>query len=207
MEDTDGSPRRRKSDETTERLLDAAAEVFIEKGYDKAVVSDIARRAGVTTGAIFSRWPTKSDVMGAAADHIFTQILPEQRLKDLGIEDLPAFEIFSAWATRLLSRDDAHEVLVQAFGSARNNEAVGESLQRFLGEQADQLQRLLERGTKEGQFDPDLCPVAQSLLIQAVGVGTHLLLSVGREDRHIPSQQNWSELLDRMLRATQPPGP
>lgn len=206
MEDIDGSPRRRKSDETTKRLLDAAAEVFIEKGYDKAVVSDIARRAGMTTGAVFARWPTKSDVMGAAADHIFSQILPEQRLRDFGIEDLPAFDIFSAWASRLLTRDDAHEVLVQAFGSARNNDAVGESLQRFLSEQADQLQRLIERGRQEGQFDPDLCPVAQALYIQAIGIGTHLLLSAGREDRQIPSQQNWAELLDRMLKAAHPPG-
>lgn len=206
MEDIDGSPRRRKSDETTKRLLDAAAEVFIEKGYDKAVVSDIARRAGMTTGAVFARWPTKSDVMGAAADHIFSQILPEQRLRDFGIEDLPAFDIFSAWASRLLTRDDAHEVLVQAFGSARNNDAVGESLQRFLSEQADQLQRLIERGRQEGQFDPALCPVAQALYIQAIGIGTHLLLSAGREDRQIPSQQNWAELLDRMLKAAHPPG-
>ena len=37
-------------------LIDAAAEVFAERGYDGAGVAEIARRAGVTTGAIYSRY-------------------------------------------------------------------------------------------------------------------------------------------------------
>jgi TetR/AcrR family transcriptional regulator, transcriptional repressor of aconitase len=40
------------SDPTRERLLAAAAEVFAEKGYDRAGVQEIAHRAGFTTGAI-----------------------------------------------------------------------------------------------------------------------------------------------------------
>ena len=46
--------RVRDPDGLTEKLLDAAAEVFVEQGYDKGVVSDIARRAGATTGAIYA---------------------------------------------------------------------------------------------------------------------------------------------------------
>ena len=44
---------------TTARLLEVAAKEFIERGYEAARVSDIARRAGVTTGAIYARWPTR----------------------------------------------------------------------------------------------------------------------------------------------------
>ena len=39
------------------RLLAAAADVFAERGYDGAGVAEIARRAGPTTGAIYSRSP------------------------------------------------------------------------------------------------------------------------------------------------------
>ena len=41
-------------DELTARLLQAAAEVFAENGYSKAGLALVARRAGVTTGAIYS---------------------------------------------------------------------------------------------------------------------------------------------------------
>ena len=55
-----GEPRRRgDSEETAKRVLEAAAAEFVERGYDKAVISDIARRAGVTPGAIYPRWPHK----------------------------------------------------------------------------------------------------------------------------------------------------
>ena len=41
-------------------LIQAAAEVFAERGYAGAGVAEIARRAGVTTGAIYSRYSGKS---------------------------------------------------------------------------------------------------------------------------------------------------
>jgi len=190
--------RRRDSDETTKRLLDAAAEVFVEHGYDKAVIADIARRAGVTTGAVFGRWANKSELMAAAVDHIFDQILPAERIKQLGIEDVPVIDIFSAWAGNILSGDDTQDVMVQVFASARNNDAVRERLRLFLDEQAHQIARLVDRGRDESGFDPGYSTAAVALLIQAVGVGTHLLLSTGRDDQHPPSAQEW-ELLVRNL--------
>ena len=41
-----------KSDnkEREQRILDAAAELFVHYGYDKTTVSDIARQAGVSKG-------------------------------------------------------------------------------------------------------------------------------------------------------------
>ena len=56
------------ADELGDRLLSAAAEVFAERGYDGAGVAQIARRAGVTTGAIYSRFAGKADLLAAALD-------------------------------------------------------------------------------------------------------------------------------------------
>src|SRR4051794_26346167 len=70
-----GQPRRRggqdergrsRPDDTTTRLLIAAAEVFAEKGYDGAGVAEIARRAGLTTGAIYSRYSGKAELLAEA---------------------------------------------------------------------------------------------------------------------------------------------
>src|SRR5438045_7713613 len=48
---------------TRERILAAAAEVFAERGYEGAAVSDIARRAGFTTGAIYGRFRDKAELL------------------------------------------------------------------------------------------------------------------------------------------------
>src|SRR6266511_3038110 len=49
--------------ETRERLLDAAARVFELKGYEGATVAQIAREAGVTTGAIYAHYASKAELM------------------------------------------------------------------------------------------------------------------------------------------------
>ena len=56
-------------DDLTHRLMHAAAEVFAEKGYEKAGVAEIARRAGVTTGAIYNRFGGKAELLLEAVDH------------------------------------------------------------------------------------------------------------------------------------------
>ena len=166
MPGSGGMRRRSDVDETTKRLLDAAAAAFVEHGYDGAGVSDIARRAGVTTGAIYSRWPRKNDLMADAVDHIFHQILPEQRLKELGIDQLPAFNLISMWSALLLSPDPAQELLVQAFASARTNEAVQERLREYLNVRGDQVSRLIERAKAEATEDRGFSTVAITLLVQ-----------------------------------------
>ncbi len=191
----DNNPPRRDSDETTKRLLDAAAEVFVEHGYDKAVVADIARRAGVTTGAVFGRWANKSEIMAAAVDHIFEQMLPDERLKQLGVDELPIVELLSAWAANILAGDKAQDVMVQVFASARNNDAVNQRLRLFLDEQARQLASIVERGRSEATVEPCYSTASIVLLIQAIGVGTHLLLSAGRDEQHTPSAQEWDTLI------------
>ena len=102
-----------------------APAAFVEHGYERAAVSDIARRAGVTTGAVYPRWPRKHDLMADAVDHIFHQILPEQRLEELGLDRLPAFNLITMWSALLLRPDPAQELLVQAFASARHRSGAG----------------------------------------------------------------------------------
>ena len=50
---------------SNEQILDAALAVFLERGYG-ATTSDIARRAGVSEGTLFKRYPSKQDLFLAA---------------------------------------------------------------------------------------------------------------------------------------------
>ena len=55
----------REHDAIHEALVNSAAEVFAEKGYHAAAVADIARRARLTTGAIYNRFAGKAGLMNA----------------------------------------------------------------------------------------------------------------------------------------------
>lgn len=59
-----GRPRR----SSAEVLADAAAELFLEQGYGRTTVDQIAARAGVARATFFNYFPTKSDVMWLELD-------------------------------------------------------------------------------------------------------------------------------------------
>ena len=57
------SARERKRVETRERLLDAGARLFAERGYDAVTAAEIADAAGVTERTFFRHFPTKNDLI------------------------------------------------------------------------------------------------------------------------------------------------
>jgi len=59
--------RRRKADRPGE-IVDAALHVFAEKGFAAARLDDIARRAGVSKGALYLYFETKQDLFRAVVD-------------------------------------------------------------------------------------------------------------------------------------------
>src|SRR5215831_8075722 len=95
---TAGGPQQ--LDPTRERLIDAAAQVFAERGYDRAGVQEIARRAGLTTGAIYGRFSGKAELLQAAIQSRTTDEL----------DDLFAQHGFAGHASDILRTVGAHLV-------------------------------------------------------------------------------------------------
>lgn len=59
--------RGTKRQRTRARLIEAALEVIREKGYNRTSLEDVARRAGMTRGAIYNNFKDKEDLLLAAA--------------------------------------------------------------------------------------------------------------------------------------------
>ena len=185
-------------------MLQAAALEFVENGFDAARVSAIARRAGLTSGAVYARWPTKSDAMVTALDYIFQQILPAHRLKDFGADGMRSPDRIEILGASLLGADESRDVLVQVFGSARNNDGIRECLLRFLHQEAQELTDIIDEGKQAGFVDPELSTAAISLLCQAVGIGVHLLVSAGLDERYVPTDHEWNTFVATLVSATAP---
>lgn len=59
--------RQDRAERTRNAILDAAAEVFDERGFDGASLSDILARAGVTKGALYFHFSSKEELARALA--------------------------------------------------------------------------------------------------------------------------------------------
>jgi AcrR family transcriptional regulator len=77
--ETTDARRRPKGDKrarTREALLDAAAVVTREKGFDAATLQDVAARAGMTTGAIYGNFRDRDELFMALADREWQAVRP-----------------------------------------------------------------------------------------------------------------------------------
>ena len=52
-----------KAEETGRRILDSALELFRQEGFDTATMRDVARKAGVATGAAYYYYPSKDAIV------------------------------------------------------------------------------------------------------------------------------------------------
>lgn len=69
---TKGNKRQR----TRSRLIEAATEVIREKGYDRTTLEEVARRAGMTRGAIYNNFKDKEDLFLAVIETRWEPIVP-----------------------------------------------------------------------------------------------------------------------------------
>ena len=60
-----GQPRSggSKAQATRAMLIELATELFSEQGYGQTSIRDIARRAGLTTGAVYGQFQIKADLL------------------------------------------------------------------------------------------------------------------------------------------------
>ena len=87
----------RPSTITTDQILDAAREVFLESGF-RATTAQVAKRARVAEGSIFNRFATKQDLFWAAMqtsiqDPPFLHALPGRAGKGDVRENLVEFGV------------------------------------------------------------------------------------------------------------------
>lgn len=64
-------PKQARSRETFNRLLDAAEGLLGEKGLEAATVPAIAKRAGVSVGVVYRRFPDKDNLLRAVYRRFF----------------------------------------------------------------------------------------------------------------------------------------
>ena len=69
--------------EKQQRVLDAAMDVFAERGFAAASTAEIAKRAGVAEGTVFKTYKTKKDLLIAVVAPFFARTIAPVLLEDV----------------------------------------------------------------------------------------------------------------------------
>lgn len=97
---------RLNPDERRRQLLDAAVELFAERGIGEAKHADIARRVGVSTAATFVYFPTREALLASVVEEIGRFYLA--LFDDLEPSQGCAREMLTLLAQRSLAIDETH---------------------------------------------------------------------------------------------------
>lgn len=76
-ENTDGPRLNRRQAakvRTRQKVLDAARSLFAERGYEPATIRDIAKGAGMSTGAVFANFQDKAELFEAVLTEDMTRL-------------------------------------------------------------------------------------------------------------------------------------
>jgi AcrR family transcriptional regulator len=66
-------PRQARSQETLDRLLEAAEGLLLEKPFEAITVTELARRARSSVGAFYTRFPDKEALLRCVLERFFNQ--------------------------------------------------------------------------------------------------------------------------------------
>lgn len=182
--------------------MESATAVFGERGFEAATVSEIARRCGLTTGAIYARWTSKRELFMAAVEHASARRML-LLIKNL---DVTADEKLAMLGANLLSpmRDGTRDLWIEASVNASRVEATRPVLAQFLELEERELAEIIDEGKASGVIDPELSTEAIVFLCHSLGFGTHLILRARRSDRTPLGDDDWNSLMARIIDAIGP---
>ena len=186
------SPRPSVSDERKDQILNAAEDVFTEKGFDNARMEDIAEGTGLSKGTLYLYFKSKDDLIAAILDRIFQREFKAIENTDLSTTSATdAIWLFTDTVIkdiRIILRlmPIAYEFLALAF----RNKVVQKALKMYINRYMDIFIPIIQRGMETGEFrQVDVREVG--IAIGAIVEGTTLLWVYDRSlvdpERHIRS--------------------
>jgi TetR/AcrR family transcriptional repressor of uid operon len=185
-----------------ERLLDAAAEVFCEKGWEGTTVAEVARRAGLTTGAIYANFRDKADLLVEAIVRESADLVEVMNAaRNAG---MTAAERLLLMARRIISEGDRQGQLlfVELFSAARRDPAAGARVAEALTAMEAELSRLVLRAQEDGDVHRAWDPALLARFCLCLGVGFDHLAVSGLKP---PDPSGWAELTSHLLAAVRDP--
>jgi AcrR family transcriptional regulator len=137
------------------RILDAARDVFAERGHD-ASVAEVAERAGVGTATIFRRFPTKDDLCAAVME----------RELEVTVAALRQTATLEEFVTAAVERFVGNRCLCELSGGELFQR---EPLAALVAELTSGVEELLRREQKAGRVRRDVVPADIGFLLGAIG--------------------------------------
>lgn len=189
--------QQQRSRSTQRRVLEAAVECLVERGWSGTTTTLVAERAGVSRGAQLHHYRTKSDLLVAAVEH-----LAERRSAELTAAALPPGEDRVAGTIRLLATlftGPLFSAAIEVWVAARTDPALRTALVPVEARFGREVHRLTVELLGADEALPGVREAVQATLDLMRGLGVASLLT-DDSARRARVLDEWTRQLERILR-------
>ncbi|MCT2593144.1 TetR/AcrR family transcriptional regulator [Streptomyces sp. N2-109] len=187
--------RQERANRTRAAILEAAAAVLAERGYEAATIADILLRADVTKGALYFHFSSKEDLArGVLAYAVTTDGVPEQACKLQEVVDV----------SMVLAHRMPREVVLRAASRLAADQSSREIFHAPYSEWTGLVANLLGQARAQGELLPHVVPEDTAAIL--VGSFTGLSLTSQAATNLECLERQIGLLYDHMLPAIAVPG-
>ncbi|MGP3925707.1 TetR/AcrR family transcriptional regulator [Streptomyces sp. 8N616] len=179
-----------------DRLIEAAVQEFGEQGYDRARVQDIARRAGLSTGAIYGNFRNKADLLAEAVDYGLAAA--SRKLGQAMDRGAAAADVLELITTGL---SDPHRrmwapLMSEALAAGRRDGEVARRVHAALHRAETELTELVAGAQRDGSFTADIDAAALARMVLCVSIGVDVLAALNVKS---PDRNAWASSMHRLF--------
>jgi AcrR family transcriptional regulator len=156
--------RARKKEQTRRAISEAAAELFLERGFDAVTVAEVARAADVSEGTVFNYFPTKEDLFYDQMEVFETALVEAVRARKSGESVLSAFRRFVLDRSRGLAEEERADVIANAARLIAGSSALQAREREIVARSTQVLADLIATETRAAASDVRPWVVANALM-------------------------------------------
>lgn len=159
-------------------ILAAALRCFARNGFHSTTIADIVRESGISQGTFYLYFETKDDVIAALADDRSQGDALINAIAEAEADPIAGLTILFDLHSRTLADAGCAEerrVTIQGWAEALRNDEIRRRLLTNASRVERQIEVLIERGQRNGQFRPDAEPRGVARALIALFQGLKLL--------------------------------
>jgi AcrR family transcriptional regulator len=139
-------PKQERGERRMQRLLDAAEQIFVERGYKAATTNEIAARAQTSIGTLYRFFPNKEAIVQHLTERYVQELhAVHERMFQPEMATIPLAEMIDHLIDPIVELKSAHPGLISLFVGPHAALQIPAEFQVLLGESVGRLEKLWMR--------------------------------------------------------------
>ena len=184
-----------KGEQTRKKIVQAAAPIFNQRGYEGSSLNDLMEATGLQKGGIYRHFASKEELAAEAFDYTWEAVWTARLLhvdeKANGIDKLK--QLIANFIEHRAPVAGGCPILNTATDADDGNSVLRSHVAKALRSWVTRLQNIVEQAKERGETRPGVDPKAVATLIVASLEGSFMMSRIQRNDealRHVQSHLN-----------------